>query len=107
MARKMNWKEYRRDYKATHFVPGGNIAEHVVPRSQKPIHALIGEIRAGLDPPVLRNHINQIAERGDSSHIKLFELLLRRFPQREQSPYPYYDECREALVKGIEKLKAK
>ncbi len=103
------WQKFKDQVRRTKWSPLENkkLTQKLVPQKPKPISTLIGDIRKGLDPNELVGHIKQISTRGNKSHIKLFELLLKKYPEVKSSPYPYYNEIRKALLAGIEKLKIK
>ncbi|MBU1120383.1 MAG: hypothetical protein ABIE23_04970 [archaeon] len=114
MGGKSSWKKFR-DQKAgemqkaymNRLVTNREVTEKIVYQKQTPIDVLMSHIRKGLEPSILVTHISTIAERGNKSHIKYLEVLLRQYPERNKSPYPGYETVRSALLKGIKKLKEK
>ncbi|MDO8537723.1 MAG: hypothetical protein Q7S21_02460 [archaeon] len=107
MPRK-NWKSVRqRKFANSAARTNKEILEKTVPRGKVPVFEIIGDIRSGLDPPDLISHINWLAKVGNKRHIPVLDWILRRHPERESDPYPYYSEIREAALRAKKKLEAK
>ena len=108
MARKSPWKKYATEKRGPMHKSNREMRRRLIPQKPRDFPRLMRDIRWEIDPNILIPDIREFAERGHSqNHRRFLEIMLKRFPEKKSSPWPRYEDVRQAILDAIKKLEAK